>query len=358
MATPPRFAVQAAAAARRGLLRLADLLLPSALAAAEHAHAFTHVHVLATLTELGVADVLTEQPQDTKELASRVGCDPDALHRLLRAAATFGAVRMDRQGRVRETRLSRVLRSDNRYEVGSWCRFLRASAHQQAWSDLTTTVRRGEPAFRRVHGTDIFSWAGEHADWGRNMTRGLSGLTLAESPFLVGGIELASEGVVCDLGGGRGALLAEILKDRPRLRGVLVDSPAVLAEAKAYLDAEGVLPRVDLVEGDIMVDDLPSADWYLLKWVLHDWDNPTCVKLLANMRRAISPGAKLAVIEGVQERNVVDPRFSMIDLQMLVVSESGRERSARELQSLVEQAGWKPTGLHLLATGTAILSAG
>ncbi len=358
MATPPRFAVQAAAAARRGLLSLADLLLPSAIAAAEHAHAFTHVHVLATLAELGVADVLTEQPQDTGDLASTLGCDPDALHRLLRAAATFGAVRMDRHGRVRHTRLSRVLRSDNRYQVGSWCRFLRASEHQQAWADLTTTVRCGEPAFRRVHGADVFSWAGDHSDWGDNMARGLSGLTLAESPFLVRGIDPPSEGVVCDLGGGRGALLAEILKERPRLRGVLVDSSAVLAEAKTYLDAEGVLSRVNLVEGDIMVDDLPPADWYLLKWVLHDWDDATCTKLLRNVRRAISPGAKLAVIEGVQQRNMVDPRFSMIDLQMLVVSESGRERSAPELQSLVEQAGWKPTGLRLLATGTAIVSAG
>jgi hypothetical protein len=357
MATPPRFAVQAAAAARRGLLRLADLLLPSALAAAEHAHAFTHVHVLATLAELGVADALTEQPQDTGDLASALGCDPDALHRLLRAAATFGAVRMDKHGRVRHTRLSRALCSDNRYEIGSWCRFLRASEHQQAWADLTMTVRRGEPAFRRVHGTDVFSWAGDHSDWGDSMTRGLAGLTLAESPFLVSGLELPSEGVVCDLGGGRGVLLAEILKGRPRLRGVLVDSSAVLAEAKAYLDAEGVLSRVNLVEADIMVDDLPPADIYLLKWVLHDWDDPTCTMLLANLQRATRPGAKLAVIEGVQQRNVVDPRFSMIDLQMLVVSESGRERSTRELQSLVEQAGWKPTGLRLLATGTAVLSA-
>jgi hypothetical protein len=358
MPTPPRFAVRGAATARGALLRLADLLLPSALAAAEHAHAFSHVHVLATMAELGVADVLTERPQDTEGLARTLDCDSDALHRLLRAAATFGAVRMDRHGRVRDTRLSRTLRSDNRYEIGSWCRFLRAPEHQQAWADLTTTVRDGEPAFRRVHGTDMFTWGSDHPDWADNFTRGLSGLTLAECPFLVGGIDLPSEGVVCDIGGGRGVLLAEILKERPRLRGVLVDSAVVLAGAKAYLDAEGVLSRVTLVDGDMMVDDLPPAELYLLKWVLHDWDGPTCIRLLANVRRAMPPGAKLAVIEGVQEHNDVDPRFSMIDLQMLVVTEFGRERSARELESLAEQAGWKPSGLRLLATGTAILSAG
>src|SRR3954449_3746440 len=173
MATPPRFAVRGAAAARAGLLRLADLLLPSALAATEHAHAFSHLHVLATMAELGVADVLTERPQDTQDLARALHCEPDALHRLLRAAATFRAVRMDRHGRVRHTRLSRTLRSDNRYEVGSWCRFLRAPEHQQAWADLTTTVRKGEPAFRRVHGTDIFTWASDHPDWADSFTRGL-----------------------------------------------------------------------------------------------------------------------------------------------------------------------------------------
>ena len=108
----------------------------------------------------------------------------------------------------------------------------------------------------------------------------------------------------------------------------------------------------------MFVDDLPPADLYLLKWVLHDWDDSTCKRLLANVRRSVRPGARLAVIEGVQERNVVDPRFSMIDLQMLVVSESGRERSARELESLVEQAGWRSSALRLLASGTAVLSAG
>lgn len=357
MATPPRLAVRAAGAARRALLHLADLLLPSALATAEHAHAYAQVHVLATLAELGIADALTKRPQDTEDLARRLGCDPDALHRLLRAAATFGAARMDRHGRVSDTRLSRTLRSDNRYEIGSWCRFLHAAEHQQAWADLTTTVRRGEPAFRRVHGTDIFSWAADHPGWGDDMTRGLSGLTLAEAPFLVSGLEPPSDALVCDLGGGRGVLLAEILKQRPQLRGLLVDSSAVLAEAKGYLDAEGVLSRVTLVEGDLMVDDLPPADWYLLKWVLHDWDDATCVRLLTNVRRTMPVGAKLVVIEGIQERNVVDPRFSMIDLQMLVVSEFGRERSEREMQALVEQAGWKPSRLRLLATGTAILTA-
>lgn len=358
MVTPPRFAVRVASASRRALLRLADLLLPSALALAEHGHSFAHVHVIATMAELRVADALTDKPQDTGVLAEALSCDRDALHRLLRAAATFGAVQMDRHGRVRATRLSRALRSDNRYAIGSWCCFLRSAEHQRAWADLTASVCRGEPAFRRVHGMDAFSWFSEHPDVGDNATRGLSGLTLAESPFLVPGIDPPSEGVVCDIGGGRGVLLAELLKARPRLHGLLVDLPAVLAEAKAYLDAEGVLSRVDLVEGDMFVDDLPPADLYLLKWVLHDWDDATCAKLLANVRRSIRPGARLAVIEAIQERNVVDPRSSMIDLQMLVVSESGRERSESELETLVEQAGWKPLGLRVLATGTAVLSAG
>lgn len=333
-------------------------MLPSALAAAEHAHAFTQVHVLATLADIGVADLLNGSAQETATLARSLDCQPDALHRILRAAATFGAVHMDRRGRVRATRISRALRSDSPYEVRSWCQFLSCAGHQYAWADLATTVRRGEAAFRRVHGTDVFTWLGTQPHLSESFTRGLSGLTLAEAPLLLSAIPLPDpDGVVCDIGGGRGVLLAEILLARNDLRGILVDSPNVLAQAKVYLESKGLLSRVDLLEGDMLTVTLPPAQLYLLKWVLHDWDDATCIRLLANVRRSLPPGAQLAVIEGVQERNVVDPRFSMIDLQMMVVTEAGRERSAQELKSLLHQAGWNSWSVHTIATGTAIISA-
>jgi hypothetical protein len=339
------------------LLRLADLLLPAPLAAAEMGHQFARAHILATLSELGVADALGDERLSSAEVARRTGCDTDAMHRLLRAAATFGAVRMDDRGEVRATRLTQVLHSEEVHAVGSWCRYLSSAAHQLAWADLATSVRTGQPAFRRVHGTSLFDWFASHADEGERFTRGLAGLTLADAPFVVAALNPPQAGVVCDIAGGRGVLLAQILSTRPGLRGVLVESADVLPAARAYLAEQDLLERVELIAGDIFAGLDVAADLYLLKWILHDWDDATCRSLLKGVAATMTPGARLAIIEGIQEPHVVDPRFSMIDLEMLVVTEDGRERSTHELRRLLDEAGLIPDAVQVTATGTAVLTA-
>jgi hypothetical protein len=350
--------IKAVTALRGLLLRTADRLLPAPLAAAELGHQFARAHILATLSELGVAVALGNERLTSAELAGRVDCDPATLHRLLRAAATFGAVKMASDGTVRATRLTRVLRGDDVHAVGDWCRYLSSPAHQQAWADLTTSVRTGRPAFRRVHGQSLFEVFAAHPDEGDHFTRGLAGLTLADAPFVIAALDPPYQGVVCDVAGGRGVLLAEILQARPELRGILVESDGVLAAAKAYLGERGLLDRVELVEGDMFAPLAVTADLYLLKWILHDWDDATCVRLLKGVAATMPAAARLAVVEGIQDRNVVDPRFSMVDLEMLVVTEDGRERSADELRALLTDAGLAPGGVRVTAPGTAVLSAG
>jgi len=354
---PPAPLVRMAGALRGWLLRAADRLLPAPLAVAELGHQFARAHILAALTQLGVADELSDEPRTTLELATALECDPDALHRLLRAAATFGAVDMATDGRVKQTRMTRVLRTDDVHAAGAWCGYLSSAAHQRAWGDLATTVRTGEPAFHRVHGCSLFDWFSDHPDEGDQFSRGLAGLTLADAPFVLAALDLPDRGVVCDVAGGRGMLLAEILDARPHLRGVLIESEAVLVEAKAFLSRRGLLERVELVSGDIFDLEHVSADLYLLKWILHDWNDATCVQLLQGLAATMSSGARAAVIEGLQSPHDVDPRFSMIDLEMLVVTEGGRERSVDHFHDLLRAAGLRPTTDTVTATGTAVLTA-
>jgi hypothetical protein len=148
-----------------------------------------------------------------------------------------------------------------------------------------------------------------------------------------------------------------VLLAQPGLRGVLVESADVLPEAAAYLRSRGLLDRVELVPGDIFAPLEVTADLYLLKWILHDWDDATCTRLLKSIAATMPRGTRLAVIEGMQEANVVDPRFSMIDLEMLVVTEDGRERSADELKQLLTGAGLVTQNVRFTATGTAVASA-
>ena len=131
----------------------------------------------------------------------------------------------------------------------------------------------------------------------------------------------------------------------------------MLTEAAAYLDSLGLAGRVELRQGDLFGDLQVAADVYLLKWILHDWDDAACVRLLGNVADAMPSGAKLVVIEGIQERSRAHSRFSPIDLQMLVVSEGGRERSVAEIHSLMTQAGLRPLKVQRTPADLALLEA-
>ena len=354
---PPRFIIHVTLRLRRLLLGVADRLLPPHIALLEHAHHFIFVHLLAAFAELGVADYLDDGPKTAKELADLVGADADALHRALRAGAVIGMVRLDAAGKFHATRLTRPLRSHDLSAAADWCRFLGSSSLQAAWSDLTQTLRTGENAFRRVNGMNPFRWFDTHPEEGRRFTVGLCGLTRAEAAMIVAAYPFPDKGVLCDIAGGAGGLLGEVLAAHRGLRGILVEAPLVLAEASAYLASIGLADRVELVQGDIFEAMHATADLYLLKWILHDWDDQTCTVILKNIAAAMAKGARLLVIEGDQAQNQAHARFSMLDVQMLVASEGGRERSSAEIAHLLADAGLQPRHVRHTVTDLVVIEA-
>ncbi len=354
---PPRFAVHTAMILRRILLRAADRVLPSELAVLEHSAGFSVSYLLAAMVDLGVPDALALGPRTADELATSLNCNADALHRALRMGAVHNLVRLDRRGRFHATRLTAALTSDAPYASDQWCTFMASKAHQTAWGDLAETLRHGEPAFRRQSGMSIFDWFDEHPAEGRAFAAGLSGLTLSEASAIVAAYDFPRSGVVCDIAGGVGVVLAAVMRRRPETTGILVEAPLVLREAATYLDSLGLSDRIVLQHGDLFGDLRVIADVYMLKWILHDWDDEACVRLLRNVAATMPSGAKLVVIEGIQEHSRAHPRFSPIDLQMLVVSEGGRERSVAELQHLLSQAGLRPTTVRRTPADLALLEA-
>jgi hypothetical protein len=355
--TPPRLAVVVSGALRRFFLRCADRMLPAHLAVLEHAHGFAHAYILSTMVELGIPDALRDGPLSADELAARTGADAGTLHRLLRAAAVIGAVRLTDDGRFAGTRFTTVLRADHPSAAADWCRFIGSASHQAAWGDLTESVRTGAGAFRRVHDRSLFDWFATHPEESLHFSSGLGGLTRTEAPAIVSGYPFPDSGTICDVGGGQGVLLAAILEARPGLRGIIVDHPTVLAQALTYLQDRGLADRVELVPGDLMTSVVAHADLYLLKWVLHDWDDATCEQIVRTVARSMPPGTRLLVIEGDLPHDAVDPRFSMIDLQMLVVTEGGRERTSDELGGLLTAAGLDTTTAHRTTTGLVMVEA-
>ena len=220
---PPRLAVLVQRRVRRALLGLADRLTPPHAVLYEKSVGMWRTHAIGTIAELGVADELASGPATAGQLAARINVDADALHRVLRAAASEGVVRVDGQGRFSLTRTGQVLCADAPHSLRDWARYFSLKSTAAAWADLTETVRTGQSAFYRVHGMSIWEWLERRPDEEQLFASMMRSRTEAVAPSIVAGYPWPEEGTICDVAGGAGTLLAAILKQRPRARGVVID---------------------------------------------------------------------------------------------------------------------------------------
>jgi hypothetical protein len=230
-----------------------------------------------------------------------------------------------------------------------WLRYINFDSTQRAYAALTHTVRTGEPSFPAVHGKSVWQHFAEHPEEEQTFADCMRRISEFDIPSITGGYPWPASGTVCDVAGGIGTVLAAVLRAKPGLEGVLVDAPGVLAEADRFLRERGVRDRVELSEGDIFANVEARADVYVMKDVLHDWDDERCRRILATTRRAMPPGSRLVLVENLQETNVPDPVGSMVDIQMLTQTDGGRQRSVAELHALLADADLRPGEVHLTA---------
>ena len=355
---PPQPVIDLSLRLRRALLGAADALLPGWAVAWEQSMGISSTQVMSAIAELGVPDALAGGPATAAQLAPRVGADADALHRLLRAGAVHRLVRLDRRGRFRLTRAGKALRSDAEATLRPWARYLGLASTREAWGGLTETIRTGAPSFSQVHGTTVWDWFSAHPEEERLFAAAMRSLTEFDAPSILSSELWPEQGTVCDVAGGAGTLLAAVLTARPGLRGVLVEAPGVLVEAEANLRDKGLADRVELVEGDLLGKIEARADTYVLKNILHDWDDAACTRILASVAAAMPAGSRLLLVEQLQEPNAPHPFVSITDMQMLTQCEGGRERSAAELKGLIAGAGLAPgrverTGISAVVEGVA-----
>lgn len=337
-APPPTWLVKLAIALRNVLLAAADALLPAPLAVADRAFGAARTAGLASVTRLGIADLLADGPRSAAELAAATGSHAETLERLLRATVANGVFARDRDGRFLHNRLSRALRRSDPTGAHGMCRYFASPSNVACWLDLDRSLATGDSAFARVHGRDVWSWLADHPDEGDAFSQSMQMLTAIEAPWvarLYPWQELAS---VCDLGGGAGLLLSELCRRHRGLSGILVDTAPNAAAARELAARRGVGDRIATREGSFH-DPLPApVDAYLLKNILHDWDDDTCVAILASCRAALPPNGRVLVIETLLDPDRPGPTDGR-DLQMLLVCVGGRERSLADYQRLFARAG-------------------
>jgi hypothetical protein len=294
---------------------------------------------LATVAELGVADQIHKGLTTSDELARAVKAEPDALYRLLRAAAAVGLLEESASKRFSLTPLGDCLRSDSPAGLRDFIVAELAPGHWLPWGRLNEAVRGGKPQAEAALGMDLWTYYAKHATESAWFARGMGNLSSMAAVEITAAYNFAACATLCDVGGSQGALIAAILKASPNSRGILFDRPDVIAAGKETVAGYGLGDRLTTQAGDFL-ESVPSADGYLIKSILHDWDDARSVTLLKSVGRAAKPGSKLFVVEMLLEDSPMSAPVKLMDLNMMVML-GGRERTAEQYGALFAVAGWK-----------------
>lgn len=305
--------------------------------------------VLCALVRLGVPDLLADGPASAEQLAERSGTHAASLNRLLRAAITAGAVMVDGDRYALTTR-GELLRADVPGSMRNALLWYGFDEKSRSWGKLDDSVRTGRGAFRHIFGRGLFEHLSEHPDkeaiFNETMAANSSSVAqvLSGIPAIAGSVRLA------DVGGGSGAIIAGVLAANPLMQGLLFDTESGLSGAEAAVSAAGVRERCDIVPGDFFASVPGGCDAYLLKHVIHNWNDDDAVTILRHCREAMPQNATLYLVETVVPDDPAEfDAVTMIrDLNMLVLV-SGRERTRTEFVQLFTAAGLKLTGVSPLA---------
>lgn len=309
------------------------------------------VQALTTAAELGLADHL-DCPRSVEDLAARTHCKPEPLLRLLRVLVGEGLMEVRADQRYELTALGAELKTGALRDLA---RFVGSPSQWVPWNALPHAIRTGQCAFEHSQGRDLFHYLADHPEEARLYDSAVDAFTLEQAQALSQHPILNDARTVVDVGGGRGTLLLELLKRRPNLRGILVDRPDVVQEAGKRFSEHGLGARCEMFGGDFFTELPQGADCYVVKHVVHNWSDADATRLLEACTRAMAPGAKVLVVEAILLPGNIKDMARYMDLEMLVLTGEGRERSKPEFRQLFARAGLNLINTQRLALGSWLL---
>jgi ubiquinone/menaquinone biosynthesis C-methylase UbiE len=292
------------------------------------------------LAKLGIPDLLKANPKTADELATATDTHAPSLFRVLRALVSVGILQCDNEKRFSNTPLSETLITDAPGSLRWFTISELGQEHYPAWGNLLHSVRTGEIGFDNFYGADVWAYFKNNPEDAAVFNNSMSGMTAAVNDTLRSLYDFSKFNTVVDVGGGHGALITEILKSNPNTKGILFDSAEVVPGARERLAQSGVDDRCETIAGDFFKAVPEGGDAYVMKWIIHDWNDEQATQILRNCRAKMGPDARLVIVDCVvPETN--EPHFSkFIDLNMLVMT-GGKERTAKEFEGLLSESGFK-----------------
>jgi hypothetical protein len=319
-------------------------------------HAPLITQALVVAAELGIADLVAGGPRSVEDLAAAAGADPDALYRVLRALAGSGVFSEVSPRTFGSTPLAGTLREGGEGSLRNWARLWGLAERQAAIVALLHSVRTGEPSFAHLYGMSWWSQLAAHPGQAAVFDAAMGDLSRKLHAATVDAYDLSGARHLVDIGGGRGHLVAALLRRHRELRAIVFDRPGVTGHAAKVLAGAGVADRARVVSGDFFAAVPTGGDVYLMSMILHDWDDAQAVSILANARRAMGRRSELLVVDAIVPEGDAPHDGKLRDLIMLALH-PGRERTEAEFATLFERAGLRLRETREVAASTGLLVA-
>lgn len=306
--------------------------------------------------ELGVAEVLADGPLTVEEIARRVEADPEAIFRLLRLLASHDIFTRQDDGRFAMTPMAQALRQDDPNSFYGMAVLMGHPTHWEDWSHLVDSVRTGEPSLPKLRGMGAFEYLEANPEYGGVFMRGMGDLSRMETDPVLAAFDFSRFDTIVDVGGGGGELLARILQQTPRSKGVIFDRRAPMFGADALLAEAGVADRCTIAEGGLFDPLTPGGDAYILKHIVHDWPEDRVLAMLGNVHNAINEDGRLLLMEFVVPEDNEPHPAKLVDLWLMLLV-GGKERTESQYAKLLAAAGFELVEVVPTAAPLSIIEA-
>lgn len=306
---------------------------------------FWVTQIVSAAATFNVADHLAAGTDTAEAIAAEESIDPAATRRLIRACASLGLVTSDDGVRLTGTPLLSTLLRDDPNSLRGMVLAQAAPGHWLTWGRLPDAVRSGTGQMEAAHGTPgtIFDYLAAHPDEASHFTEAMSNLSAAAAIEIAKVVDTRGVRYALDVGGANGEVLRAMMRANPDLRGGVFDLPHIVPDAAAAARKDGLQERLNAVDGDFF-EAVPPSDLYVLKYILHDWDDENCIRILRNCRAALHENGRLVVIDYLVGEFGLPGLPTMMDMNMLVMN-GGKERDIAEFDALFAAAGLRRTAV-------------
>jgi hypothetical protein len=305
------------------------------------------------VAELSIADKIGDTPRGAEALANECGVRSDPLRRVLRLLASRGVFAEEGVDSFGHTDLSRTLRTDHPRSMRGWAQMTGGPIFE-AFADLKHSLKTGDPAFPVVHGCAPYQYFATHPDDRRAFAGAMGDWNRQLAASVLAVRQLANARLIVDVGGSFGYLLSDLLARCPHSQGIVFDLPAIADGARQRIESLGIDERCRVVGGDFFESVPAGGDVYLMSWILHNWSDADCVRILRNCRRAMAPSARLLTIDHVIARDNAYDFGRTSDLAMLVAF-GGRERTEEEFRDVLQEGGFRLVSVSALSVPVSLL---